>query len=283
MKRYEIMNWLNNREGHELRSEIQWNKGHDYDNEKEFEKQLNVERIRQELRESRDFGWLLEYNWEQDENTSGNISFDQDTIIYRGEISTMDWETNVLTSKDVEYKFHISYFDFSEIEYWKYDFQSDEEQLTYECEYTFHLKALNHADDALYQYNDGGRKDAGYKGVAGDCGARSMAIALEIPYKQAYDQIALANKNDPRSGKKSARNGVYRDTFTEILKTHGWSWVKAPKIAGRKARASDLPKGRYIARMAKHYAAVVDGVVQDSWDSSHKMVYGYWAQDPQNK
>ena len=34
-----------------------------------------------------------------------------------------------------------------------------------------------------YKHNDGGRKAAGYKGVAGDCGARAMAIALQLDYK----------------------------------------------------------------------------------------------------
>ena len=41
-----------------------------------------------------------------------------------------------------------------------------------------------------YQFNDGGRKAAGFKGTAGDCGARAMAIALSLDYKAVYKELA---------------------------------------------------------------------------------------------
>lgn len=133
-----------------------------------------------------------------------------------------------------------------------------------------------------WEYDDGGRKAAGFRGIAADCGARSMSIALQIPYKQAYQILSLANKQDPRMGKKSARNGIFSDTLSKVLENHGWEWVQAPKFNGRKARASDLPNGRHIARMARHFAAVVDGVVFDTFDSTRKMVYGYWTKVENN-
>ena len=37
-----------------------------------------------------------------------------------------------------------------------------------------------------YQHNDGGRKAAGFKGTAGDCGARAMVIA-----RQAHHFVAV--------------------------------------------------------------------------------------------
>jgi len=127
---------------------------------------------------------------------------------------------------------------------------------------------------ATFIYNDGGRKDAGYKGTAGDCAARAMAIALEIPYKQAYDELARAHR--ARTGQKTARKGIYKDDFETVLALYGWVWHPAPKLNGRKARCGDMPEGKVIARMARHYAAVIDGVVHDSWDSTGKMIYGYW-------
>ncbi len=126
-------------------------------------------------------------------------------------------------------------------------------------------------------FNDGGRAAASYKGSAGDCGARSMAIALDLDYKAVY--IELANANRDRGYAKSARNGLYKDVFNDVLKQHGWIWHAAPKFNGRKAKCSDMPKGRVIARQASHYVAVVDGVPHDTWDCSHKMVYGYWAKE----
>tara|TARA_R110000824_G_scaffold18676_1_gene73569 strand:- start:8906 stop:9562 length:657 start_codon:yes stop_codon:yes gene_type:complete len=137
------------------------------------------------------------------------------------------------------------------------------------------MKVTRYMTGEAYQYNDGGRAEAGFKGTAGDCAARAMAIALGLSYKEAYDEVAQANKNHGYA--KSARNGVYKEVFSEVLERHGWVWHSAPKFEGRKARAKDMPAGTVIARQAGHYCAVIDGVIQDIFDSSHKMVYGYWA------
>jgi hypothetical protein len=126
-----------------------------------------------------------------------------------------------------------------------------------------------------YVYNDGGRSKAGYKGSAGDCGARAMAIALGLDYKTAYNQLAQANKD--KGFAKSARNGIYKDVYSNVLAKHGWVWLSAPKLVGRKAKCSDMPSGIVIARQAGHYVSVINGVPNDTFDSSQKMVYGYWA------
>lgn len=121
---------------------------------------------------------------------------------------------------------------------------------------------------------DGGRSQY-FKGNAGDCAARAMAIALGLDYKQCYDELSKAHR--ARTGKKTARNGIYKDDFDTVLNKHGWVWHPAPKFDGRKARHSDMPSGNVIARMSRHFVAVIDGVVHDSWDSRGKMIYGYWA------
>ena len=127
----------------------------------------------------------------------------------------------------------------------------------------------------MYIYNDGGRSAAGYKGVAGDCGARAMAIALGLDYKAVYKELARANSDNGRA--KSARNGIYKDVYSDVLARHGWVWHKAPQFDGRKARCSDMPAGVVIAKQAHHFVAVIDGVANDIWDCTHRMVYGYWA------
>jgi hypothetical protein len=126
-----------------------------------------------------------------------------------------------------------------------------------------------------YQYNDGGRKAAGFKGTAGDCGARAMAIALGLDYTAVYKELAQANADNGRA--KSARNGIMKDVYTDVLKRYGWVWVKAPQFAGRKARCSDMPAGVVIAKQAHHFVAVIDGVANDAWNCTGRMVYGYWA------
>lgn len=127
-----------------------------------------------------------------------------------------------------------------------------------------------------YIFNDGGRASTGRKGTAGDCGVRSMAIALNLPYDDCYKELATANKIFGFA--KSARNGLMKNVFEYVLKQHGWTWKPAPKFDGRKARCSDL-SGTVIARQSRHYVAVIDGVPQDIFDSSEKMVYGYWSKE----
>jgi hypothetical protein len=126
-----------------------------------------------------------------------------------------------------------------------------------------------------FQYNDGGRKAAGFKGVTGDCGARAMAIALGLDYKAVYKELAQANSDNGRAN--SVRSGLMKDVFAEMLNRYGWVWMQAPKFSGRKALCSDMPAGIVIARQARHFVAVINGVAHDSWDCTHKMVYGYWA------
>lgn len=124
-------------------------------------------------------------------------------------------------------------------------------------------------------YDDGGRSAAGYKGKAGDCGARAMAIALGLNYKDAYKE--LATHNESKGGIRSARKGINLVVYAEVLKRYGWVWHAAPKFDVRKARCTDLPVGPVIARQSHHLVAVVGGVAHDTWDCTAKMVYGYWA------
>jgi len=131
-------------------------------------------------------------------------------------------------------------------------------------------------NSSSFTFNDGGRSRY-FKGRAGDCAARAMSIALELDYKLCYDELAKAHS--AKTGKRSARNGIYKDDFNVVLNRHGWVWRSAPKLDGRKARSVDMPRGRVIVRMARHFAAVVDGVLHDTWDSSSKMVYGYWVKE----
>lgn len=125
-----------------------------------------------------------------------------------------------------------------------------------------------------YRFNDGGRADAGLKGKARDCVVRSVAIASGLPYKEVYS--ALAARNAQMTGKRTARDGLHKAVYEQYLRELGFHWVAAPKIDGRKARVYDLPKGAVIARQAHHLVAVIDGVANDVFDCTEKMVYGFW-------
>ena len=136
-------------------------------------------------------------------------------------------------------------------------------------------------------YTDGGRAAAGFKGETGDCGVRAIAIATEMDYRLAYEIVNVHAKDERqtsrmRRGRSSARTGIHAKTMRVIMAALGWDWVATMGIGtGCRVhlRADELPAGRIIARVSKHYVAVVDGVVHDNHDSTRegtRCVYGYW-------
>ncbi len=131
-----------------------------------------------------------------------------------------------------------------------------------------------------YTYDDGGRVAAGMKSQ-NDCGIRAIAIATGMEYHAARKFIRAFAKAG-KQGNGQISNGIYKEDMNAALESIGWVWCSAPKFEGRKARYSDIPCTA-ILRMARHYSTVKDGVLYDSWDSSHKMVYGYWCESAKRK
>jgi len=136
-----------------------------------------------------------------------------------------------------------------------------------------------------FQYNDGGREAAGYKGKTGDCVARAIAIAMGRDYQHVCDDIeAFAEMSERGSKRSSAAKGVYtsKKWFREYLTSLGWKFVPTMSIgSGCKVhlRADELPSGTIICSVSKHYVAVIDGVMHDIYDPSRngtRCVYGYW-------
>lgn len=137
-----------------------------------------------------------------------------------------------------------------------------------------------------FTYNDGGRKDAGYKGHTGDCFVRATAIAAKLDYKYVYDLVNAYGKRERitkrKTSKSSSRTGVYAATARKICDDLGLRWVPTMQIgSGCKVhlRSSELPKGRLIVSVSKHYCCVIDGVLHDTYDCSRngtRCVYGYW-------
>jgi len=137
-----------------------------------------------------------------------------------------------------------------------------------------------------FQFNDGGREKAGFKGSTGDCFCRAIAIATELPYQEVYDLINSKSKSERKGkrkrGKSSARTGVYKQTIHKIMDNLGWEWTPTMFIGkGCKVhlKAEELPMGRLIVNVSKHITCVIDGVVNDTYDCSRngtRCVYGYF-------
>lgn len=124
--------------------------------------------------------------------------------------------------------------------------------------------------------DDGGRAAAGFKGNAGDCVARSIAIVAGLPYAEVYSALAAGRGSQRRSpGEKkrsaSAREGinVNRKWFRDYIASLGFVWVPTMAIgSGCKVHlcAEELPSGRLIVSVSKHLTAMIDGVIHDTHD-----------------
>lgn len=146
-----------------------------------------------------------------------------------------------------------------------------------------------------FVYDNGGRLDAGFRGDAGDCVTRAIAIAAQLDYRAVYDALNAIAEALPRRGatkrraeavktKPSSRTGHHRKVYEAFLAELGWEWTPTMAVGSGcqvHLRADELPDGRLVARLSKHLVAVVDGVVRDTYDPSRggtRCVYGYWSQ-----
>lgn len=119
------------------------------------------------------------------------------------------------------------------------------------------LPSESHLHMKLHR-TDGGRSAAGYKGYAGDCVTRAIAIAEQRPYQEVYDDIFKAQGRTPRKG-------VYDFVWKAYLEKRGWKWVPAD---GLTARADHLPKGTVIVSIHRHLFTVIDHVIYDTHDTT---------------
>lgn len=124
-------------------------------------------------------------------------------------------------------------------------------------------------------YNDGGRSRYFKAKSVGDCCVRAGAIAAGRDYKEVYD---LAR----RLSGESPRNGMSKKDSKRLMEALGGKWHTTMAIgSGCKVhlKADELPVGRLVCNCSGHLVAVIDGVINDTFDSSRggtRCVYGYW-------
>ena len=129
-------------------------------------------------------------------------------------------------------------------------------------------------------YNDGGRAQSGFKGVANDCVTRAIAVITGRPYCEVYKD--LARYEQQVTGVRSARNGISKKAYKKYLTDQGFTWTPTMQVGQGTTvhlKREELPMGRLVVSVSKHMVAVIDGVVYDNHDSTRggsRAVYGYW-------
>lgn len=107
----------------------------------------------------------------------------------------------------------------------------------------------------------------------GDCAVRAVAIALGIDWETAYAKVSL---NGFLMGDMPSSDAVWGAT----LRQAGFRRAVVPNTCPECYTAEDFcrdhPQGIYVLGFGNHTAAVRDGHIYDTWDSSGEIPVYYW-------
>lgn len=138
-------------------------------------------------------------------------------------------------------------------------------------------KSIDNIFDDAWEYNDGGRSKTKWRGTA-DCGVRAMSIVCDMPYEKAR-RILKSFGNIGLSNDRRISKGVHKCDMDMAMESLGWFYQDAPKFTGRKAYCFDIPNDIIaLCNMPKHFVAIKNGVLLDTWDSSSRNILGYWVE-----
>lgn len=136
-----------------------------------------------------------------------------------------------------------------------------------------------------YQFDVGPRGPAA-KARSRDCAVRAIAIATNRDYRDVHHELGLfCAASKARKRRSDPDKGVFREHASAFLETLGWRWVATSAIGAKDKthlNADELPAVNLIARVSRHYTAVVDGVIRDISNPDRygkRLVYGYWVED----
>ena len=129
-----------------------------------------------------------------------------------------------------------------------------------------------------YEFSDGGRAAAGYKGSTGDCVVRAIAILTGEPYKEVYTDMANAMKANgyrKSANPDTAKRGIKRErgqltvkaVQDEVLHYYGIQRVSLPRGKRPTYAAAYRRYGNCIVSTVKHLSAIVDGYLLDTSDT----------------
>lgn len=131
-----------------------------------------------------------------------------------------------------------------------------------------------------WQFDDGGRKAAGYEGLAPDCAVRAICIVTGQPYVEV--RRALLPRWRRWLGKEI--NGVWWWRLTRYLRRFGWEYLDLRAASPSSGKLKPIHRmddvklpPNAIVHVEGHTAAVVEGVQHDTGPcNTGELVYGYF-------
>lgn len=111
----------------------------------------------------------------------------------------------------------------------------------------------------------------------GDCAVRAVSAALDISWEEAYSLLA---SNGYWMGDMPQANSVIAATLRKAGFYKAIIPDSCPDCYTAEMFCIDHPRGVYVLGFGTHVAAVVDGVLLDSWDSSQEIpIYYFYRKD----
>ena len=139
-----------------------------------------------------------------------------------------------------------------------------------------------------FNFNDGGRSKY-FKTTGRDCVTRALAIASGMDYLEVFNKITELKWK--AGDDKSAFHGVHTRSkwFISQMKKWGWKWTQVKTYERVSIDSPKFNKGNVILSLQHHYLALIDGVINDTYnpdqpkqrglrsESGKRIVLGYWS------
>lgn len=115
-----------------------------------------------------------------------------------------------------------------------------------------------------------------HNNLTGDCVVRAICIAEDRSWDDVYLDLMAKGFETKDMIESNALWSSY---------LHGLGYTRhiipdtCPDCYTFGDFANDHPTGRYILGTGTHVAAVIDGAIMDSWDSSSKVPIYYWQKE----
>src|SRR6186997_766861 len=127
-----------------------------------------------------------------------------------------------------------------------------------------------------FVYDDGGRVASGFKSKrVDDCVCRAISIVTKKPYHEVHTELSSLGWVEEGRYWRDPADGLFIPVEEadrrerKYIASLGWHWVPTMHIgSGCKVhlRADELPGGQLVVALSRHWVAVIDGVVHDTYD-----------------
>lgn len=107
----------------------------------------------------------------------------------------------------------------------------------------------------------------------GDCSIRAISVALNIPWKKAYE---LTVTKGYEMGDMPSSNAV----IWAVLRQNGFKNIPTPDYCPEcytvRDFCEDNPYGTFVIFTSGHVVTAINGTYYDSWDSGNEIVLYVW-------